>query len=85
MFSRIVFLSILFLSAFGTQVSAQSTYTIPDDLIPVVKWAKGFSAEESRRFASNFTLNDGDFFRAGLNTQGIYLSPARDIVIAYFP
>lgn len=28
--------------------------------------------------------DDGDFFKAGLNTQGIYVSPARDLVIAYF-
>lgn len=27
---------------------------------------------------------DGDFFKSGLNTQGIYVSPARDLVIAYF-
>ena len=29
--------------------------------------------------------DDGDFFKAGFNTQGIYVSPARDLVIAYFP
>ena len=28
--------------------------------------------------------DDGDFFKSGLNTQGIYVSPARDLVIAYF-
>jgi CubicO group peptidase (beta-lactamase class C family) len=28
--------------------------------------------------------DDGDFFKAGLNTQGIYVSPDRDLVIAYF-
>ena len=28
--------------------------------------------------------DDGDFFKAGFNTQGIYVSPARDLVIAYF-
>ena len=27
---------------------------------------------------------DGDFFKSGLNTQGIYVSPDRDLVIAYF-
>lgn len=27
---------------------------------------------------------DGDFFKAGLNTQGLYVSPDRDLVIAYF-
>ena len=27
---------------------------------------------------------DGDFFKAGLNTQGLYVSPKRDLVIAYF-
>ena len=28
--------------------------------------------------------DDGDFFKSGLNTQGIYVSPDRDLVIAYF-
>ena len=28
--------------------------------------------------------DDGDFFKSGLNTQGIYVSPARDLVIVYF-
>ena len=28
--------------------------------------------------------DDGDFFKSGLNTQGIYVSPQRDLVIAYF-
>lgn len=27
---------------------------------------------------------DGDFFKAGLNTQGLYVSPDRDLVIAYY-
>ncbi|MEM7444110.1 MAG: serine hydrolase domain-containing protein [Pseudomonadota bacterium] len=27
---------------------------------------------------------DGDFFKSGLNTQGLYVSPERDLVIAYF-
>ncbi|MEO9900610.1 serine hydrolase domain-containing protein [Nisaea sp.] len=29
-------------------------------------------------------FEDGDFFKSGLNTQGIYVSPDRDLVIAYF-
>ena len=28
--------------------------------------------------------DDGDFFKSGMNTQGIYVSPRRDLVIAYF-
>lgn len=28
--------------------------------------------------------DDGDFFKSGLNTQGIYVSPDRDLVIVYF-
>lgn len=28
--------------------------------------------------------DDGDFFKSGLNTQGVYVSPKRDLVIAYF-
>ena len=27
---------------------------------------------------------DGDFFKSGFNTQGVYVSPDRDLVIAYF-
>jgi hypothetical protein len=27
---------------------------------------------------------DGDFFKSGLNTHGIYVSPDRDLVIVYF-
>jgi CubicO group peptidase (beta-lactamase class C family) len=27
---------------------------------------------------------DGDFFKSGFNTQGIYVSPVRDLVIAYY-
>ncbi|WP_170763186.1 serine hydrolase domain-containing protein [Ruegeria lacuscaerulensis] len=29
-------------------------------------------------------FEDGDLFKSGLNTQGIYVSPQRDLVIAYF-
>jgi CubicO group peptidase (beta-lactamase class C family) len=29
-------------------------------------------------------FKDGDFFKSGLNTQGLYVSPDRDLVIAYF-
>lgn len=28
--------------------------------------------------------DDGDFFKSGMNTQGIYVSPERDLVIASF-
>jgi len=29
-------------------------------------------------------FKDGDFFKSGLNSQGLYVSPDRDLVIAYF-
>jgi len=29
-------------------------------------------------------FKDGDFFKSGLNSQGLYVSPARDLVIAFF-
>lgn len=29
-------------------------------------------------------FEDGDFFKSGLNSQGLYVSPNRDLVIAYF-
>ncbi|WP_413112092.1 serine hydrolase domain-containing protein [Thaumasiovibrio sp. DFM-14] len=28
--------------------------------------------------------DDGDFFKSGMNSQGLYISPDRDLVIAYF-
>ena len=32
----------------------------------------------------DFVMPDGDFFKAGHNGQGLYVSPARDVVIAFF-
>lgn len=32
----------------------------------------------------NFVLNDGDFFKSGFGGQGLYISPSRDLVIAFF-
>jgi hypothetical protein len=29
-------------------------------------------------------MEDGDFFKSGYRGQGLYVSPARDLVIAYF-
>ena len=29
-------------------------------------------------------MNDGDFFKAGFGGQGLYISPSRDLVIAFF-
>jgi len=29
-------------------------------------------------------FDDGDFFKAGLHGQGIYVSPARDLVVTWF-
>jgi hypothetical protein len=32
----------------------------------------------------DFVMPDGDFFKAGHNGQGLYISPARDLVVAFF-
>ncbi|MDG2289440.1 MAG: serine hydrolase [Woeseiaceae bacterium] len=32
----------------------------------------------------DFVMSDGDFFKGGYGGQGIYVSPARDLVIAFF-
>ena len=32
----------------------------------------------------DFVMPDGDFFKAGHNGQGLYISPARDMVVAFF-
>ncbi|MCP5116797.1 MAG: beta-lactamase family protein [bacterium] len=32
----------------------------------------------------DFVMEDGDFFKAGYGGQGLYISPARDLVIAFF-
>jgi CubicO group peptidase (beta-lactamase class C family) len=32
----------------------------------------------------DFVMEDGDFFKSGYRGQGLYVSPARDLVIAYF-
>ena len=36
----------------------QSTYTIPDDLTPVSRWAKGFTAQESQNFRTAYRAPD---------------------------
>ena len=32
----------------------------------------------------DYVMEDGDFFKGGYGGQGLYISPARDLVIAYF-
>lgn len=32
----------------------------------------------------DFVMNDGDFFKGGYGGQGLYISPSRDLVIAFF-
>jgi CubicO group peptidase (beta-lactamase class C family) len=32
----------------------------------------------------DFVMPDGDFFKAGHDGQGLYLSPSRDVVVAFF-
>jgi len=32
----------------------------------------------------DFVMHDGDFFKGGFGGQGLYISPARDLVIAFF-
>ncbi|MBN2149076.1 MAG: serine hydrolase [Anaerolineales bacterium] len=35
-------------------------------------------------FQWDYVLEDGDFFKGGYGGQGLYISPTRDLVIAYF-
>ena len=58
MLKQTAFLSGLFLSVFVSQVSAQTTYTIPDELTPVSKWAQGFTAEEAEKFRKAYQAPD---------------------------
>ena len=32
----------------------------------------------------DYTMADGDFYKSGFHGQGLYISPKRDLVIAYF-
>jgi len=32
----------------------------------------------------DFVMNDGDFFKGGFGGQGLYVSPSRDLVVAFF-
>jgi hypothetical protein len=32
----------------------------------------------------DFVMPDGDFFKGDHNGQGLYISPARDVVVAFF-
>jgi CubicO group peptidase (beta-lactamase class C family) len=32
----------------------------------------------------DFVMHDGDFFKGGYGGQGLYISPSRDLVIAFF-
>jgi CubicO group peptidase (beta-lactamase class C family) len=32
----------------------------------------------------DFVMPDGDFFKGGHNGQGLYISPERDVVVAFF-
>jgi hypothetical protein len=31
----------------------------------------------------DFVMDDGDFFKSGFRGQGLYVSPSRDLVVAY--
>ena len=31
-----------------------------------------------------FVMDDGDFFKGGFGGQGLYISPSKDLVIAFF-
>ena len=32
----------------------------------------------------DFVMNDGDFFKSGFGGQGLYISPSKDLVVAFF-
>lgn len=58
MLKQTALLSILFLSVFGTEVSAQTAYTVPDELTPVSKWADGFTAEQAEHYRTAYSAPD---------------------------
>jgi CubicO group peptidase (beta-lactamase class C family) len=52
----------------------------PDDEFRVVD---GETARHNS-YQWDFVLNDADFFKGGFGGQGLYISPSRDLVIAFF-
>jgi CubicO group peptidase (beta-lactamase class C family) len=46
---------------------------------------RGFGDERPRHscYQWNWVMEDGDFYKGGFGGQGLYVSPARDLVIAY--
>ena len=46
----------------------------------------GYSLEEATEFRHqwDFVMEDGDFYKGGYGGQGLYISPSRDLVIAFF-
>ena len=53
-----ILVSVAIAIAFVTPAEAQSTYKIPDDLAPVSKWAKGFTAKEADKFRRAYNAAD---------------------------
>ena len=63
MFRHSILASVALAFAYAMPATAQSTYTIPDDLTPVSKWADGFTADEAKHFikaynAKSFVIGD---------------------------
>jgi hypothetical protein len=49
-------------------------------------WNSAFPDDPPRHntYQWDFVMPDGDFFKAGHCGQGLYISPGRDVVVAFF-
>ena len=49
-------------------------------------WMKVLADDPPRHntYQWDFVMPDGDFFKAGMNGQGLYISASRDVVVAFF-
>ena len=57
------------------------------ELTVEAKWLSQATGDESFRFNSfhwDVVTDDGDFFKGGYGGQGLYISPSRDLVVAWF-
>lgn len=72
MLRNMVFLSILVLSGLAVKVAAQTAYTVPDNLTPVSKWARGFTAEQAEYYRTTYSAPD--IFMGNDTTAFAYLN-----------
>ncbi len=56
----------------------------PADFEALARIAPGYELPRCASRQWNFVWDDGDMFKGGFGGQGLYVSPARDLVIAFF-